>query len=95
MNPAALIASNVAGTTGALFQLPSVGRASSVFPKFHPGLSAAKAADALIGVKVPVQTAPEVALAEVALAEVDLTELALVTSVVADDTTELAVPGRH
>lgn len=51
LNPLALMSANVEATTGGLFHEPSVGIASSVFPKFHPGFSAANAADAVIGVK--------------------------------------------
>jgi len=42
-------------TTGALFHDPSSGMASSVFPRFHPGLRPAYAADAVTGVKTAVQ----------------------------------------
>ena len=55
MKPLALISLKVTAFTGGLFQDPSSGVASRVFPKFHPGLNAAKAADAETGVKVPVQ----------------------------------------
>lgn len=54
MKPAALTSSKVAATTGGFFQSPSVGVASRVFPRFHPGFKAATKADAEIGVKVPV-----------------------------------------
>jgi hypothetical protein len=40
--PDFLMSSNVAATTGGLFQLPSVSIASSVLPTFHPGLMLAK-----------------------------------------------------
>lgn len=101
LNPAALISEKVDATTGALFQLPSVGIASSVFPKFHPGLRAAKAAEALIGVKVPLQAAAAVPVATTLLLVLEaFTEEVLVASVVcvevADDAIEeLAVPGIH
>jgi len=49
------MSANVEGTTGGLFQSPSLGVASRVFPKFHPGLRSLNAAEAVTGVKVPVQ----------------------------------------
>ncbi len=49
LKPLALIASKVDGTTGGLFQDPSVGVASSVLPKFHPGLRRANASVADMG----------------------------------------------
>jgi hypothetical protein len=55
LNPLALTAANVPATTGGLFQEPSSGIASRVFPKFHPGLRAAIAAEAVTGVKAAVQ----------------------------------------
>jgi hypothetical protein len=45
------MSSNVLSTTGGLFQLPSVGIASSVLPTFQPGLRAARKAEAVIDVK--------------------------------------------
>jgi hypothetical protein len=54
-NPLAFISANVEATTGGLFHDPSVGMASRVFPRFHPGSNAANAADAVIGVKGPAQ----------------------------------------
>jgi len=54
---------NVEAWTGGLFQDPSSGVASSVFPKFHPGFNAANAAEAEIGVKAAVHDAPVVAVA--------------------------------
>jgi len=103
LNPAALISEKVEATTGAFPQSPSVGTASSVFPKFHPGLSAAKAAEAVMGVNVPVQAAAAVPVATTLLVLEALTEDVLVAltdvlvcSVVGvDDATELAVPGIH
>lgn len=100
LKPFAWIAAKTEATTGGLFQLPSVGTASSVFPKFQPGFSCAKAADAVIGVKVPVHFAPEVPVALVAVDVALLTTVVdveiLLTTVVDDDTTVvLAVPGMH
>jgi hypothetical protein len=54
LNPLALTAANVPATTGGLFQEPSSGIASRVFPKFHPGFSAAMAAEAVTGVNAAV-----------------------------------------
>jgi hypothetical protein len=105
------MSANVEATTGGLFQDPSSGVASSVLPKFQPGLRAANAAEAVMGVKVPVQE--DVAVAETELDEdFDVEEdfedaLAIVDKVVAteldllvelDDllvALELAVPGTH
>jgi hypothetical protein len=42
LNPAFFASSKVAPTTGGLFQLPSVSTASSVLPRFHPGLILSK-----------------------------------------------------
>lgn len=55
MNPLAWICVNVVAWTGGLFQDPSSGVASSVFPKFQPGFKAANAADAVTGVNTAVQ----------------------------------------
>jgi hypothetical protein len=54
LNPLALTSVKVLATTGGLFQEPSSGVASRVFPKFHPGLSAAIAAEAVTGVNAAV-----------------------------------------
>jgi hypothetical protein len=51
-------------------QSPSSGVASSVFPKFHPGLSPATAADAVTGVKVAVH--PETSVAEATVEDDEL-----------------------
>ena len=84
LNPLALISAKVAGTTGGLFHEPSVGTASSVLPRFHPGFRAAKAADAVIGVKVPVQE--PVAVAEAELDDTDEDDIDVI-----EDTDELLV----
>lgn len=97
LKPLALIAVKTEATTGGLFQLPSVGMASSVFPKFHPGFKASKRAWAVIGVKVePAQAAAEVPVA-VALVMTDVELFEIVESVVgvADASVELIVPGIH
>ena len=41
--------------TAGLFQDPSSGTASNVFPRFHPGFNAANAAEAVTGVNAAVQ----------------------------------------
>ena len=94
-------------TTGGLFHDPSSGIASSVLPKFHPGLRAANAAEAVIGVKVPVQDDVPVAEAELddeVEEDFDVEDfeevLVLVDSVVATEldllvAVVLAVPGTH
>ena len=90
-------------TTGGLFHDPSSGIASSVLPKFHPGFRAANAAEAVIGVKVPVQDDVPVAEAELndEVEDFDVEEdfeevLVWVDSVVATDVAVvLAVPGTH
>jgi hypothetical protein len=51
LKPEALKASNVEGTTGGLFQDPSVGVALRVLPRFHPGLRPSNANATEIGVK--------------------------------------------
>jgi hypothetical protein len=56
LNPLAWISEKVMGWTGGLFQEPSVGIASRVLPRFHPGFSPANAALAVIGIKGVVQT---------------------------------------
>jgi len=63
LNPFAAMSAKVEGWTGGLFQDPSSGVASSVFPKFHPGFNAANAADAEIGVNAAVHDALVVAVA--------------------------------
>lgn len=55
MNPSAFTAEKVAGVTAGLFQDPSSGTASNVFPRFHPGFNAANAAEAVTGVNAAVQ----------------------------------------
>jgi hypothetical protein len=55
LNPLAWISAKVMGCTGGLFQEPSVGIASRVFPRFHPGFSPANASLAVIGTKGVVQ----------------------------------------
>jgi hypothetical protein len=55
LNPLAWISAKVMGWTGGLFQEPSVGVASRVLPRFHPGFSPANAALAVIGMKGVVQ----------------------------------------
>lgn len=47
LNPRALISASSFGVAGALFHDPSSGTASSVFPRFHPGLRPANAAAAV------------------------------------------------
>lgn len=54
LNPPALTVEKVPAATAGLFQDPSSGTASNVFPRFHPGLNAANAAKALTGVKAAV-----------------------------------------
>lgn len=71
MKPWALTVVNVPATTGGLFQEPSSGVASRVFPKFHPGLSAAIAAEAVTGVNAAVQPACTVEDTDEVLLEVD------------------------
>jgi hypothetical protein len=56
LNPLACISAKVIGWTGGLFQEPSVGIASRVFPKFHPGFSPANASAAVRGKNGVVQT---------------------------------------
>jgi hypothetical protein len=56
LNPLAWISAKIMGWTGGLFQEPSVGIASRVLPRFHPGFSPANAALAVIGMKGVVQT---------------------------------------
>lgn len=70
MKPAALASSKVAPTTGGLFQEPSVGTASNVLPKFHPGLIAATQFAAESCEKVPLHET--VLAANVGAAELDL-----------------------
>lgn len=53
LNPAALTSSNVLSTTGGLFHDPSLGIASSVLPRFHPGLMALTKSAAETSAKVP------------------------------------------
>jgi len=69
LNPAARISSNVAGTTGGLFQEPSFGTASRVFPRFQPGFKPANAADAETGVKAAVHELAAVVEAAALLVE--------------------------
>lgn len=67
MKPAAFTSSKVDDTTGGLFHEPSSGVASSVFPRFHPGLRLATKSAAEMGVNVPahvVEGAEEVEDAE-------------------------------
>jgi hypothetical protein len=64
LKPCALMLENTEGTTGGLFHDPSSGVASSVFPRFQPGFRALNAADAVTGVKVPVQVDDPVGEAE-------------------------------
>ena len=45
---------NVEKSTGGLFQLPSVGIASNVFPRFQPGFEPVTHADAVMGCQVSV-----------------------------------------
>lgn len=70
VNPAAFTISNVDPTTGSLFQEPSSGIASRVFPKFQPGLSLSMKSAAEIEAKSPVQVAPAVDVAD-AVVEID------------------------
>ena len=56
LNPLACTWEKVVACTGGLFHDPSLGTASRVFPKFHPGFNDAKAAEAVTGVKVEVQS---------------------------------------
>jgi hypothetical protein len=58
LKPPVFTVSNVDATTGALFQDPSSGTASRVFPKFQPGCRAETKLEADIALNVPVQTAP-------------------------------------
>ena len=93
----------MAGNIRALFHDPSVGMASSVFPKFHPRFKPANTADAVTRVKCPGQedTGAEAELDEVFDVEEDYDMLlVLVDSVVATEIAlllilELAVPGTH
>jgi len=78
LNPAAFTSSNVDATTGALFQEPSFGTASRVFPKFHPGLIAATYVLAETGLKVAVHDPVGEAVVEEELEE-SVTELELET----------------
>lgn len=78
-----------------------------MLPKFHPGSRAAKAADAVIGVKISVQTVAVDELDEIVDVDEDTDELVLVDKVVAIEVDllaelgtvvaalELAVPGTH
>jgi hypothetical protein len=68
LNPLAWISAKVEATTGGLFHDPSVGVASSVFPKFHPGFRPANATEAVIGVNIPVQE--DLAVAEAELVDI-------------------------
>lgn len=72
LKPLAWTWEKVAATTGGLFHDPSSGVASRVFPRFHPGLSAAYAAEAVTGVKAAVQ-AP-VAVVDDLLVDEDLVD---------------------
>lgn len=50
LNPLARTSSKVSDVTGELFHESSLGKDSRLFPRFHPGVKAANAADAVIGV---------------------------------------------
>lgn len=50
LNPLARTSPKVSGVTGGLFQESSFGKDSRLFPRFHPGVNAANASDAVIGV---------------------------------------------
>ncbi len=63
LKPFSTISTSVASVTGGLFQDPSSGTASSVFPRLQPGFNPANAADAVIGVNVAVHACEEVLLA--------------------------------
>lgn len=111
LNPAFFTSVKVEATTGGLFQEPSLGVASRVFPRFHPGCSAATKSDAEMALNVPVQVAAAeevvvcvavevVVVVVVVLNVVEVAELVVVVVVV----TELldvvialvvAVPGTH
>ena len=92
----------VEASTGALFHDPSLGTASRVLPKFHPGFNAANAADAVTGVKAAVHDCTAVGVAIVEVFEVETIVLVCVLSVVAvEDRTEVLgvaigpAPGMH
>jgi hypothetical protein len=109
LKPAFFTSLKVEATTGGLFQEPSFGVASRVFPRFQPGWSAATKSDAEMALNVPVQVAaPEevvvcvadelVVIVVVVFSVVDEAELVVVV------VTELlevvvalvvAVPGTH
>lgn len=104
MKPAAFTVSNVDATTGTLFQDPSPGTASRVFPKFQPGCRAETKLEAEIALKVPLQTAPlelaEEVCAVVFVVVVKVVAVAVVVArvVVTADVVVVApvvVPGRH
>ena len=57
LKPAFFTSLKVEATTGGLFQEPSFGVASRVFPRFQPGWSAATKSDAEMALNVPVQVA--------------------------------------
>lgn len=110
LKPAFFTSVKVEATTGGLFQEPSLGVASRVFPRFQPGWRAATKSDAEMALNVPVQVAaPEevvvcvavelVVVVVVVFSVVDVAELVVVVVV-----TELldvvvalvvAVPGTH
>lgn len=52
LNPFARTSSNVSDVTGGLFHESSFGKDSRLFPRFHPGVKAVNAADAVRGVNV-------------------------------------------
>jgi hypothetical protein len=97
LNPAVLTSSNVAATTGALFQDPSSGTASKVFPKFHPGLMAATYALAEMDLKVVVHDPVGAADVVDDLVELLVTVLELDTFVEVEVLVEELEPGpsRH
>lgn len=110
MKPAALTSANVDATTGALFQDPSSGVASSVLPRFQPGCRWATKSGAEMGLKDPAQLSAVGVAVEVAVVVVDVAMVvALVVvvvvvvvpvvvalpAVVVDIVRVVAVPGTH
>ena len=91
MKPDFFASSNVDATTGALFQEPSSGTASRVFPRFQPGFSLAMKSAAEIDSKKPVHVGPVVDEGDVV--DVEVVVVGRVFDVVVG--TEVAVAGTH
>lgn len=106
LKPAFFTSVKVEATTGGLFQEPSLGVASRVFPRFQPGWSAATKSEAEMALNAPVQVAApaEVVVCVavelvVAFSVVDVAELVVVVVVTelldVVDVLVVAVPGTH